>query len=266
MNEKIFTALTIAGSDSGGGAGIQADLKTFQAMGVYGSSVITAVTAQNTVRVSGVLFISPEMVAAQIEAVFEDISPGAVKTGMLGDAAIVETVARKVEQYRIENLIIDPVMVATSGDSLLEPEAVKILKTRLIPKALVITPNLAEAEELAGFPVRSRREMEEAARVIRGLGPEYVIIKGGHRSKDADDLVYDGEEMIFLPSPRLTDKKVHGTGCIFSAAITAGLARRLSPPEAIAAAKAFIIKALTPPLEPGQGSSVGNIYILSEEK
>jgi hydroxymethylpyrimidine/phosphomethylpyrimidine kinase len=262
--KRLSTALTIAGSDSGGGAGIQADLKTFQAMEVFGTSAITAVTAQNTRGVKEVLVLSPEMVGKQIEAVMEDISPVAVKTGMLGDGAIIEVVARKVEQYNIELLVVDPVMVATSGDRLLDPDAIGILKACLLPVTLVITPNLAEAEVLAGFPVNSRRDMEEAARTIREMGPLYVVVKGGHRDRDADDLVFDGDEMTYLRSPRLTDEKVHGTGCAFSAAITAGLARGLSPHEAIAGAKSFIIKALSPPLNPGQGALVANIFIASE--
>ncbi len=266
MNEKLPTALTIAGSDSGGGAGIQADLKTFQAMGVFGSSAITAVTAQNTAGVKEVIILSPKIVAAQIEAVMDDISPLAAKTGMLGDAAIIETVSRKVEQYKIELLVVDPVMVATSGDMLLELEAVGLLKKLLLPRALVVTPNLAEAGVLAGFPVESRREMEAAARIIREMGPRYVVVKGGHRERDADDLVYDGEEMSYLRSPRLTDKKVHGTGCTFSAAITAGLALGLSPNEAITRAKTFMIKALQNLLSPGQGALVANLFIFSKKK
>jgi len=259
MGDNLPTALTIAGSDSGGGAGIQADLKTFQAMGVFGTSAITAVTAQNTDRVAGVFVLTPEMVAEQIEAVMEDISPAAVKTGMLADAVIIDAVAGKMEQYNIKQLVVDPVMVATSGTTLIDPNAVGILTDRLLPLALVVTPNLAEAGALAGFPVNSREEMEAAARIIREMGPRYVVVKGGHRERDADDLVYDGEEMNYLRSPRLTDRKVHGTGCTFSAAITAGLARGLSPNEAIAAAKAFIIKALTHPLNPGQGAAIPNL-------
>jgi hydroxymethylpyrimidine/phosphomethylpyrimidine kinase len=223
MGENLPTALTIAGSDSGGGAGIQADLKTFQAMGVFGTSAITAVTAQNTDRVAGVFVLTPEMVAEQIEAVMEDISPAAVKTGMLADAVIIDAVAGKVEQYNIKQLVVDPVMVATSGTTLIDPNAVGILTDRLLPLALVVTPNLAEAGALAGF------------------------------------LIYDGEEMHYLRSPRLTDRKVHGTGCTFSAAITAGLALGLSPNEAIAEAKSFIIKVLTHPLNPGQGAATPNL-------
>jgi len=259
MGENLPTALTIAGSDSGGGAGIQADLKTFQALGVFGTSAITAVTAQNTGRVSGVYFLAPEMVSEQIEAVMEDISPSAVKTGMLANAVIIDAVSRKMEQYKIEKLVVDPVMVATSGDSLLDPAAVILLKERLLPLALVVTPNLAEAGALAGFPVNSREEMEAAARIIRGMGPRYVIVKGGHRERDSDDLVFDGEEMVYLRSRRITSKKVHGTGCTFSAAITAGLSRGLSPNEAIANAKAFMIKVLQNPLTPGHGALVANL-------
>ena len=258
MAEETAKALTIAGSDSGGGAGIQADLKTFQALGVFGTSAITAVTAQNTRGVRDVLLLPPEMVAAQIDAVMEDIVPSALKTGMLGEASIIEVVARKVGEYGIERLVVDPVMVATSGDRLLSPEAVGTLRECLLPLTLVVTPNLAEAGVLAGFPVANRREMEEAARVIRGLGPRYVVIKGGHRSRDADDLFFDGEEMTFLRSPRLTKRSLHGTGCAFSAAIAAWLARGESPARAIANAKSFMMKVLKTPLNPGRGSWVAN--------
>jgi len=266
MDDRLPTALTIAGSDSGGGAGIQADLKTFQAMEVFGTSAITAVTAQNTRGVKAISVLSPEMVGSQIDVVMEDISPSAVKTGMLGDSAIIEVVARKLERYNIELLVVDPVMVSTSDDRLLDPPAIGVLKACLFPLTLVVTPNLAEAEAFAGFPVKSRSEMEEAARVIRGLGPRYVVIKGGHRDTDADDLVFDGNKMTYLRSPRLTDEKVHGTGCTFSAAITAGLARGLPPNEAIAAAKSFIIKVLTSPLNLGHGALVTNFFIFSEKK
>ena len=251
-------ALTIAGSDSGGGAGIQADLKTFSALGVFGTSVLTAVTAQDTQEVREVFLLSGRLVGAQIDAVCSDIDPTAVKTGMLGGAGIIAMVARKVAEHRIVNLVVDPVMVATSGDSLLQAEAVVNLRELLLPRTLIVTPNLDEAEVLAGFPVRDRRSMRRAARVIRSLGPRYVVIKGGHRTRDADDLLFDGQKMTFLLSPRLTAERLHGAGCTFSAAITAFLARGFHPPQAVASAKSFMMAVLKNPLHPGRGSVVAD--------
>ncbi|MDP8275348.1 MAG: bifunctional hydroxymethylpyrimidine kinase/phosphomethylpyrimidine kinase [Candidatus Euphemobacter frigidus] len=251
----------MAGSDSGGGAGIQADLKTFQVLGVFGASAITAVTAQNTRGVKEIFTLSPALVEKQIDAVMEDIAPQAVKVGMLGEASIIEAVARKAKEYAIERLVVDPVMVASSGAPLLDPAAVGILKSRLLPLALVVTPNLAEAGSLAGFPVSTRQTMEKAARVIREMGPRYVVIKGGHRSRDADDLFFDGREAFFLRSPRFTGKKLHGTGCTFSAAITAGLARGLSPRRAITEAKSFMMEVLKNPLKPGHGAYTPNLFL-----
>ena len=260
LNEgkQLARALTIAGSDSGGGAGIQADLKTFSALGVFGTSALTAVTAQDTREVREVFLLSGHLVGAQIDAVCLDIDPTAVKTGMLGGAGIIEMVARKVAEHRIVNLVVDPVMVATSGASLLKSVAVVELKEFLLPRALIVTPNLDEAEVLAGFPVRDRQSMRRAARVIHSLGPRYVVIKGGHRTRDADDLVFDGQKMTFLPSPRLTEERLHGAGCTFSAAITAFLARGFNPPQAIASAKSFMMAVLENPLHPGRGSVVAD--------
>lgn len=251
-------ALTIAGSDSGGGAGIQADLKTFAALGVFGTVALTAVTAQDTRGVRAVFLLSPEMVGGQIDAVMNDIAPSAAKTGMLGGAGIVEMVARKAAEHGIANLVVDPVMAATSGGSLMKAGAAEKLKELLLPRALIVTPNLDEAGILAGFPVRDRRSMRRAARVIHSLGPRSVVIKGGHRLRDADDLFFDGREMTFLPSPRLAGESLHGTGCTFSAAITAFLARGLPPRAAVAAAKRFMLAVLKNPLRPGRGLAVAD--------
>lgn len=251
-------ALTIAGSDSGGGAGVQADLKTFSALGVYGAVVLTAVTAQDTRRVRAVSLLAPELVGEQIDAVMNDIAPAAVKTGMLGGAGIIEMVAGKVAEYRISRLVVDPVMAATSGDSLLRKSAMGKLKALLLPSALVVTPNLREAAILAGFPVSDRRSMRRAARAIHSLGPRCVVIKGGHRLRDADDLFFDGRKMTFFPSPRLAAENLHGTGCTFSAAIAAFLARGFPPPEAVAFAKRYMIAVLSRPLHPGRGSAVAD--------
>ncbi len=256
--KSLPVALTVAGSDSGGGAGIQADLKTFAAGRVFGASVLTAVTAQNTRRVIASQYLSPSLVAEQLEAVLSDLRPDAVKTGMLGTAGIIRVVARELKAAGIRNLVIDPVMAATSGDSLLEEEAVSVLVEKLFPLALIVTPNLAEASRLAGFPVRSRREMARSARLIGEMGPRYVLVKGGHRRRDADDLFYDGEKVYILASPRLTKEKIHGAGCTFSAAITAALARGASPRQACSAAKKFIRSGLKNPLRPGRGAYTVN--------
>ncbi|MFH1037171.1 MAG: bifunctional hydroxymethylpyrimidine kinase/phosphomethylpyrimidine kinase [PVC group bacterium] len=258
MGALFPKALTIAGSDSGGGAGIQADLKTFQSLGVFGAAAITSVTAQNTRGVSSVFLLPPEMVEKQIDAVMTDIVPFAVKTGMLGNAGIIAAVVEKLKEYAIELLVVDPVMIATSGDRLLEEAAIGVMRERLLPLALVATPNLDEAGVLAGFPVTGLRTMEKAARVIRDRGPRYVVITGGHRRGDADDLLFDGREMTLLKSPRLTSHPLHGTGCTFSAAVTAGLARGMTPYQAVVGAKSYMKKVLKKPSSPGKGSYVVN--------
>ena len=214
-------ALTIAGSDSGGGAGIQADLKTFSAFGVYGASVITAVTAQNTVGVRAIHEIPPEIVAAQIDAVLEDIGADAIKTGMLSSAAIVEVVADRLRAHSVASLVVDPVMVAKSGDALLRQDAVRALRESILPLAMVVTPNAPEAAVLSGIEVTDAESAREAARRIHDLGPAMVIVKGGHRDGDnSDDLVYDGRSFEILSGRRVATPHTHGTGCTFSAAIT----------------------------------------------
>ena len=226
--KSIRKALTIAGSDSGAGAGIQADLKTFAALGVYGTSAITAITAQNTVGVSAVFALSPKLVAAQIDAVIADIGAHAVKTGMLANKAIIDIVADKVEQHRFKNLIVDPVMVATSGDLLIKRNAVSALRARLLPLAAVVTPNIPEAEELTGMELHTEFDIEEAARRIVKMGARSVVIKGGHRKGPAVDIFFDGKQFVPLKAQRIRTKNTHGTGCSFSAAIAARLAQRRS--------------------------------------
>ncbi|MER3400879.1 MAG: bifunctional hydroxymethylpyrimidine kinase/phosphomethylpyrimidine kinase [Thermoflexus sp.] len=235
-------ALTIAGSDSGGGAGIQADLKTFGALGVYGMSVITALTAQNTQGVHAVFELPPEFVAAQIDAVLGDIGADAVKTGMLANAAIIETVAEKMQEHRVAHLVVDPVMRAKSGDPLLRPEAQEALVRHLFPMATVITPNLHEARALVGRDLRSRADMREAARILHDLGPRWVVVKGGHLEGDdrSVDIVFDGRDFYELDAPRVDTVNTHGTGCTFASAIAAGLAKGLPPLEAIRQAKAYL--------------------------
>ncbi|MHB8620448.1 MAG: bifunctional hydroxymethylpyrimidine kinase/phosphomethylpyrimidine kinase [Chloroflexota bacterium] len=254
-DRPIAKALTIAGSDSGAGAGIQADLKTFAALGVYGCSAITAITAQNTSGVFAVQDVLPEVVAAQIDAVMADIGAGAAKTGMLSSTAIIETVADRIRHHRLRKLVVDPVMVAKSGDHLLRPDAVDALKRLLLPLALVATPNLPEAATLAGYPVETDHQAREAARAIAGMGAQVVVIKGGHRAGDADDLVYDGTTFETLPAARIDTPHTHGTGCTFSAAIAAGLADGMEPPAAIARAKAFLTGAIAAAYAIGQGHS-----------
>lgn len=252
---SIAKALTIAGSDSGGGAGIQADLKTFAALGVYGTSVITAITAQNTRGVFGVQEIEPTLVAAQIDAVVEDIGAAAAKTGMLASAPIIEAVADRVRHHRIGNLVVDPVMVAKSGDTLLRPEAVVALRDLLLPLAMVVTPNVPEAETLVGRRLTSDDDLRGAAEAIRELGPRYVVIKGGHRAGDADDLIFDGTEFRVLHAARIATPHTHGTGCTFSAAISAGLATGLDPIAAIGAAKDYLTAAIARAYPIGGGHS-----------
>ena len=249
-------ALTIAGSDSGGGAGIQADLKTFAALGVYGASVVTAITAQNTVGVRGVHEVPPEMVAAQIDAVLEDIGTDAAKTGMLSSAAIIGVVVERLRTHRVTRLVVDPVMVAKSGDRLLREDAVAALRELLLPLAAVVTPNAPEASVLAGLEVVDDASAREAARRIHALGPSLVIVKGGHLGGErSDDVAFDGDAFEVLPAPRIDTPHTHGTGCTFSAAIAAELARGRSSLEAARAAKAFLHGAIehTEPLGSGHG-------------
>src|SRR3954469_18723298 len=211
--DRVRTALTSAGSDSGGGAGIQADLKTFSALGVYGMSALTAITAQNTLGVTAVFELPPDIVAAQIDAVITDIGTDAVKTGMISNSEIIRVVAAKVREYGLATLVVDPVMVATSGDRLLREDAVTALRTELLPLATVATPNLPEAEVLTGRSVESLADMREAARAIVGLGVRSVLVKGGHLQGDATDVFYDGSQFVELPTCRIETTSTHGTGC-----------------------------------------------------
>jgi len=247
-------ALTIAGSDSGGGAGIQADLKTFSALGVYGLSAITAITAQNTLGVTAVLELPPDLVAAQIDAVVTDIGAAATKTGMLASSALIEVVADKVREHHLANLVVDPVMVAKSGARLLAEEAITALKTRLLPLAKVVTPNLPEAEELVGRTLAGAEDLRPAAEEIRGLGPAVVVMKGGHRTgEEVVDLILDEDGFLELRARRVPTRNTHGTGCTFSAAIAAALAKGSPVREAIATAKEYLTRALEHAYDVGQG-------------
>ena len=246
-------AMTIAGSDSGGGAGIQADLKTFAALGVYGTSVLTAITAQNTIGVTGVHEVPVDMVSAQIEAVITDIGTDAVKTGMLSSSDIIETVARELAHFRVDRLVVDPVMVAKSGDRLLREEAVGAMRPSLLPLATVVTPNIPEAETLAEMKIESREDVRRAADRIVGMGAKAVVVKGGHLEGPAVDLLYDGKEFREFEAPRVETRNTHGTGCTFASAIAAGLARGLALEEAVAAAKEYVTEAIKRSFDVGEG-------------
>ena len=246
-------AMTIAGSDSGGGAGIQADLKTFAALGVYGTSVLTAITAQNTLGVTAVHEVPIDLVAAQIDAVLTDIGAGAVKTGMLASNSIIECVASKLEQHPVSWLVVDPVMVAKSGDPLLRDDAVDTLRVRLVPLASVITPNIPEAETLTGFKITTDAEVRRAAKEIIAMGAKSVVVKGGHREGPATDLFYDGCCFQEFSAPRIETPNTHGTGCTFASAIAAGLARNMSVIDAAALAKEYVTEAIRRSFAVGQG-------------
>lgn len=251
----IRKALTIAGSDSGAGAGIQADLKTFAAHGVYGTSAITAITAQNTLGVTAVLAVNPQLVGAQIDAIIADIGAHAVKTGMLANTAIIDMVAKKLHEHRLMNIVVDPVMVATSGDLLIEKSAVATLRSKLIPLASVVTPNIPEAEVLTGMKLRSAEEIKEAAKRIVKMGAKTVLIKGGHLKGSAMDLFYDGKKFTALNAPRIVTKNTHGTGCTLSAAIAANLAKGQNIVAAVTNAKRYITDALRHSYRIGSGHS-----------
>jgi hydroxymethylpyrimidine/phosphomethylpyrimidine kinase len=251
--------MTVAGSDSGGGAGVQADLKTFAALETYGTSAITALTAQNTQGVQGVHAVPVEFVAAQIDAIVEDIGAHAAKTGMLASREIVEVVAQRLKAHQIHELVVDPVMVATSGDPLLEADAVHAIKARLIPLAQVVTPNLAEAAILSGLelsgPTPPRDRVLEAGQRISDLGASWVLIKGGHLAGEAVDFLFHEGDVTELEAPRVETPNTHGTGCTLSAAIAANLAHGQSPPDAVAAAKEYLTEALRQSYSVGSGHS-----------
>ncbi len=252
---SIPRALTIAGSDSGGGAGIQADLKTFAAMGVYGASAVTAVTAQNTLGVTDWLAMPEPLVAGQIDAVLTDIGAGAVKTGMLANAGIIETVAARLRAQGVTNLVVDPVMVAKGGSKLLEDDAIDAMTASLIPLALIVTPNVPEAEVLTRRRIRGWDDARDAAERIVGLGARGVVMKGGHFERDegATDLYYDGTSFREFTSVRVRTRNTHGTGCTFAAAIAAGLAKGLDVPSAIALAKSYVTLAIQHSYDIGHG-------------
>jgi hydroxymethylpyrimidine/phosphomethylpyrimidine kinase len=249
----LKVVLTIAGSDSGGGAGIQADLKTFAAHGVHGTSAITAVTAQNSLHVFEAFALEPRMVVAQIEAVTADMRVAAAKTGMLANREIVEAVAEAVARLRIPHLVVDPVMVAKGGDSLLDAGAVRAYVDALLPISTVITPNLPEAAALLGRPVRTLEDMRAAARDLQALGPGAVVVKGGHLEGDAVDVFFDGRNLEELAVTRIATANTHGTGCTFAAAIAARLALGDDLMDAVRGAKTFVTEAIRGSYQVGSG-------------
>jgi len=254
----IPRVLIIAGSDSGGGAGIQADLKTISALGAFGMTAITALTAQNTTGVYGVVEMSPEFVVHQIEVCLSDIGCDVVKTGMLSSAALIEVVATNIREHRLGPLVVDPVMIAKSGAPLLKPDAIDALKTKLLPFATIITPNLHEAGALTGREIQTLVQMKEAARAIHGMGPRNVVVKGGHLAGVATDVLFDGSEVTEFHAERVETKNTHGTGCIFASAIAACLAQGLSAPRSVATAKEFVTAAIRGGLAIGKGYGPAN--------
>ncbi len=253
--------LTIAGSDSGGGAGIQADLKTFHQFGCFGMSVITAVTAQNTQGVHGVEELSPEIIAAQLEAVVTDIGVDAAKTGMLSSSTIIDTLAPQILEFKIANLVVDPVMRAKGGDALLQDSAQKALIDKIIPLAEVVTPNIPEAEVLSDINIQSTDDMKKVAEIIHRRGAKNVLVKGGHLDGVAVDVLYDGSSFHEFSEPRLDRKNTHGTGCTLSAAIAANLALGLSLIPAVANSKKFITRAIRESMELGKGIGPLNHFV-----
>ena len=252
------TALTIAGSDSGGGAGIQADIKTMTAHGVFAMSAVTALTAQNTTGVTGIMEVTPEFLAEQLDAIFTDIFPDAVKTGMVSSAALIEVIAAKLKEYGARNIVVDPVMVATSGAKLISEDAIGTLKTALFPLATVITPNIPELEVLSGMSVSSGEDMENAARIVHDLFGCSVLAKGGHRVNDANDLLFDGQNAVWIPGRRINNPNTHGTGCTLSSAIASNLAKGCDLKTAVTLAKAYLSGALAAMLDLGKGSGPMN--------
>ncbi|AHF08855.1 MULTISPECIES: bifunctional hydroxymethylpyrimidine kinase/phosphomethylpyrimidine kinase [Dehalobacter] len=245
--------LTIAGSDTCGGAGIQADLKTFAAHGVYGMSVITAVTAQNTQGVIAVQDIKPEIIGKQIDAIFEDIEVDALKIGMVSVSETIETIRDRLIEHNVKRIVLDPVMISKSGYPLLKEDARKALITNLLPLATIVTPNIPEAETITGRPILNLRDVKEAAKIILSLGPACVLLKGGHLEGTATDILFDGKVFSEFKAPRLNTKNTHGTGCTLSASIAANLAKDMEMTRAVEASKKYITMAIEHSLEIGKG-------------
>ena len=256
------TALSIAGSDCSGGAGIQADLKTFSAHGVFGMTAITSVVAENTFRVIEYQDVRPDMIEKQIAAVFEDIPPDAIKIGMLSCAETMNAVAGKLRELNPKNLVVDPVMYAKNGCALMLPSAIDALISQIVPLADVITPNIPEAEQMSGMTINTRDDMRDAARRIHAMGCRTVVVKGGHSSGDAIDVLFDGEKFYEYPAPRIDTKHTHGTGCTFSSAIASNLALGFSVNDAVGRSKAYISAAIAS--APGLGKGNGPVHHFHE--
>ncbi|MBO5031322.1 MAG: bifunctional hydroxymethylpyrimidine kinase/phosphomethylpyrimidine kinase [Lachnospiraceae bacterium] len=248
------TALTIAGSDSGGGAGIQADIKTMTCNGVYAMSAVTALTAQNTLGITGIMEVSPEFLGKQLDAVFRDIFPDSVKTGMVSSAQLIEVIGEKLIQYQAENIVVDPVMISTSGTRLLDENAMDAMRNILFPLADVMTPNIPEAEVLAQMKIRTEQEMLCAAEKISGAYHCAVLCKGGHSEGDSNDLLYHGGHYRWYRTPRIDNPNTHGTGCTLSSAIASNLAKGYALEEAVQRAKDYITNALAAGLNLGKGN------------
>lgn len=248
------TALSIAGSDSSGGAGIQADIKTMTANGVYAMTAITALTAQNTTGVTGIMEVTPEFLAQQLDSIFTDIRPDAVKIGMVSSSALIHVIAEKLKEYKAENIVVDPVMVATSGSKLISDDAIETLKTCLMPLSSILTPNIPEAEVLSGMKVETEEEMILAAKKISETFHCAVLCKGGHQLNDANDLLYRDGEYKWFHGKRIQNPNTHGTGCTLSSAIASNLAKGYSMDESVKRAKDYISEALEAMLDLGKGS------------
>ncbi len=258
--------LTIAGSDSCGGAGIQADIKTFSAHGVYGMSVVTAITAQNTQGVFAVQDISVELITKQIDAIFSDIRVDGLKVGMVSQIETIETIAERLCFYKPSNIVIDPVMVSKSGYHLLRPEARKALIDSLLPRANIVTPNIPEAEVLTGTEISSLKDMEKAAKMVFEMGPQSVLVKGGHLDDEATDVLFDGKKLSYFKSRRVNTINTHGTGCTLSSAIVSNLAKGLPLEEAVAAAKKYVTAAIENALSIGKGAGPTNHFYMLYKK
>ena len=255
---KLKTALSIAGSDSSGGAGIQADIKTMSMNGVYAMTAITALTAQNTTGVRAIQEVTPEFLSQQIDAVFEDIFPDAVKIGMIPSSALIRTTAERLRFHHARNVIVDPVMVATSGSTLMKSDAVETLVKELLPLAALVTPNIPEAQVLSGMTILGEKDMVDAAKKISGDCGCAVLLKGGHSTTDSNDLLCDGESIVWFHGKRIDNPNTHGTGCTLSSAIAANLAKGFSLSEAVSRAKDYISCALAAQLNLGMGSGPMN--------
>ncbi len=253
INMKIKTALTIAGSDSSGGAGIQADLKTFSAHGVYGMSVITAITAQNTQGILGIQDVDPDIIEKQIKAIFDDLPVNSVKIGMVSQIETIQAIYNQLTRYQPKFIVLDPVMISKSGHHLLKPKSIQTLIKFLLPLATIITPNLPEAEVITQKKIHTYQDMEEAAKKIYTMGAKNVFIKGGHRKEDATDILYDGQKFIYFKQQRIDTQNTHGTGCTLSSAIAANLALGFPIEKAVENAKKYITIAINHSLDIGKG-------------